>query len=89
VTLSSSTTDTVTFQLPTVETTTQLVFTVTATDAAGLATTGEVEVLAIGTPKPTEDNGGGCSSTGNASGGLMLLAALAGMLLSRRRGVIG
>ncbi|HLL02827.1 MAG TPA: myxosortase-dependent M36 family metallopeptidase [Myxococcaceae bacterium] len=89
VTLSSSTTDTVTFQLPTVETTTQLVFKVTATDAAGLATTGEVEVLAIGTPKPTENDGGGCSSTGNASGGLMLLAALAGVLLSRRRGVIG
>ncbi|HEX8697369.1 MAG TPA: myxosortase-dependent M36 family metallopeptidase [Myxococcaceae bacterium] len=89
VTLSSTTTETVTFELPEVEFTTQLVFKVTATDAAGMSSTGEVEVLAIGTPKPTENDGGGCSSTGNASGGLMLIAALAGVLLSRRRGVIG
>jgi uncharacterized protein (TIGR03382 family) len=89
VTLSSTTTPSVTFEMPTVEFTTQLVFKVTATDPAGMSSTGEVEVMAIGTPKPTEDEGGGCSSTGNASGGLMLIAALAGVLLSRRRGVIG
>jgi hypothetical protein len=89
VTLSSTTTPTVTFELPAVESTTQLVFKVTATDPAGMSSSGEVEVMAIGTPKPTEDDGGGCSSTGNASGGLMLIAALAGVLLSRRRGVIG
>jgi uncharacterized protein (TIGR03382 family) len=88
VTLSSTTDSTVSFEAPKVEFTTQLVFKVTVTDSAGLSTTGEVDVMAIGTPKEAEPESG-CSSTGNATGGLMLIALLAGVLLSRRRGVIG
>jgi len=33
---------------------------------------------------PAKDSGG-CSSTGNASGGAMLVALLAGLAISRRR----
>jgi hypothetical protein len=85
VTLSSNNAATVTFEAPEVETTARLIFEVTATDTSGMSTTSEVEVLVIGTPKTPEAGGSGCSSTGNTSGGLMLLSLLAGVLLTRRR----
>ncbi|MBN1208153.1 MAG: myxosortase-dependent M36 family metallopeptidase [Myxococcaceae bacterium] len=81
VSLSSTAEATVTFQAPETEANAQLSFKLTVTDAKGATAeqTLEVEV----TPKPD----GGCSSTGSSSGA-MLLALLAGVLLSRRRGLL-
>ncbi|KFE62096.1 myxosortase-dependent M36 family metallopeptidase [Hyalangium minutum] len=80
VSLSSDKEPSVTFTAPDVKSNTTLTFKVTVTDSHGASSTKEVQVEI--TPAKSE---GGCASTGNSSGGAMLLAALAGLFLSRRR----
>jgi uncharacterized protein (TIGR03382 family) len=83
VTLSSDKEPTVTFQAPTTTTNVTLTFKVTVTDTHGASATQEVQVEVTGVKD--ENEGGGCASTGTGSGSAMLLALLAGVLLSRRR----
>jgi MYXO-CTERM domain-containing protein len=80
VTLSSDKEPSVTFQAPVTAVNVTLTFKVTVTDTNGATASQEVQVEV--TPAKEE---GGCSSTGNTSGGAMLLALLAGLFLSRRR----
>jgi hypothetical protein len=83
VTLSSDKEPTVTFQAPTTTTNMTLTFKVTVTDTHGASASQEVQVEVTGVKD--ENEGGGCASTGTSSGSAMLLALLAGVLLSRRR----
>jgi uncharacterized protein (TIGR03382 family) len=82
VSLSSTTEATVTFKAPDTTSNTQLTFKLTVTDAKGGTAQQTVNVEV--TPAPQKPDEGGCSSTGSSSGA-MLLALLAGVLLSRRR----
>jgi uncharacterized protein (TIGR03382 family) len=83
VTLSSDKEPTVTFKAPTTTTNVTLTFKVTVTDTHGASASQEVQVEVTGVKD--ENEGGGCASTGTSSGSAMLLALLAGVLLSRRR----
>jgi len=80
VSLSSDKEPSVTFQAPVTAVNVTLTFKVTVTDTNGASASQEVQVEV--TPAKEE---GGCASTGNSSGGAMLLALLAGVFLSRRR----
>jgi uncharacterized protein (TIGR03382 family) len=80
VTLSSSSDPTVSFTAPTTDKTVTLGFKLTVTDGHGASASKTLSVDI----NPAKDEGG-CSSTGNASGGAMLIALLAGVALSRRR----
>jgi large repetitive protein len=82
VTLSSTTAPSVSFDVPKTENTTQLQFKLTVTDPSGASGSDVVEVLVLGDKK---GDSGGCSSTGDSAGSLMVLSLLAGVLLSRRR----
>jgi hypothetical protein len=92
VTLSSTTEPTVTFTAPDVQADTKLVFKVTVTDPSGATASQTVEMMVKPKPavpqQPVNPDEGGCASTGSSSGGVMLLALLAGVLLSRRRGFL-
>ncbi len=83
VQLSSATAESVTFQAPKTESSsTSLEFKLTVTDAHGATASANVEVLVFA---DSVSDSGGCSSSGASSGGWMLLALVAGVLLTRRR----
>jgi MYXO-CTERM domain-containing protein len=80
VSLSSDNEPSVTFQAPDTKSNVTLSFKVTVTDTHGATASHDVQVEVT----PAKEQGG-CSSTGNSSGGAMLLALLGGLFLSRRR----